>query len=116
MKLFQVPVEANEPGKYTFSTNLDGQTYSFEFAYNKRIDGFHFSVLDASFLPIISNIPCLSYIQQMTTKYAFNDLFPFGDMWFSSATADDGEDANFLTMSKTVFCFYMSIREEIVGG
>lgn len=110
--LYELPTEPNQPNKYSFNTDLDGTQYSFEFCYNRRTDCFHFSVLGDNFQPIISNMPCLSFIQTMTTKYAFTELLPFGDIYFAPETNTD-DDPNFLTFSNTVYAFYVSIADDL---
>lgn len=113
MKLYNLPAERQEPRPYSFSTNLDGSIYSFTFSYNKRTDTYHFSVIDIQGNSIISNIPCLSYVEEMTTKYAIPDLLPFGDIYIAATSGDDREDPNFATFNSTIECFYMSIADDL---
>jgi len=110
--IYELPTEKNQTNKYSFQTDLDGAKYTFEFCYNRRTDSFHFSVLGDNFQPVISNIPCLSFIPLMTSKYAITGLFPFGDIYISPETNTD-EDPNFLTFSNTIYAFYMSIADRL---
>lgn len=113
MQLYNLPAEKQQPRTYSFSTNLDGRVYNFSFSYNKRSDTYHFSVLDFLGNSLISNIPCLSYIDSMTTKYAISEILPLGDIYIAATSGNESEDPNFLTFNTTIECFYMSIADDL---
>jgi len=113
MNVYEMPVTAKQTSKYVFTTNLDGKNYNFEFCYNKRIDTYHFSVLDQNGQAIIANQACLSYVSGLTKKFAIDNLLPFGDLWVADPTGKY-KDPGVIDFGLVVSAFYLSIRDEVV--
>ena len=56
MAVVEIPMD-NQDAAFTFSTDLDGLTYNFDFRWNGRMEQWKFDLLDADLSPIVNGIP-----------------------------------------------------------
>ena len=59
MAIFEIPLDNLDPA-FTFSVDLDGETYNFKFRWNGRMETWKFDLLDSALEPIVYGIPFYS--------------------------------------------------------
>lgn len=96
MSILVVPLTQDLPW-YTFTTSLDGISYTLEVQYNVRSERWYMSIADAIGTPVVSGIPLLIN-RDLLAPYRTYDV-PAGGMVVIDNTGADAEPTldSFLT-------------------
>jgi len=108
LSLKEVPLVVASVTEYEFSLVLDGVRHYLEFHYNKRIDTWFVTLKDSDKNILIAGIPCLTNVENMFTRFKFDDLLPFGDTIVLDVN-NFGQDPTFYNFGLDVSMFYVSL-------
>lgn len=103
MAVIELPLDNQHPS-FSFSTELDGSTYNFQFRWNGRIQSWIFDIFDGSNDPIQTGNPLIVEFELL--KQNKSQSRPPGN-FIASNTSQVGVDATRFNIGSDVKLYYI---------